>query len=174
MFIKSLSLNLSKNFNFCFFANSSLLFLKGTMGIVFFKLPSFYFFKYSRNILSFIFLNNFYFSSFIKHFSYLYKRLFNLYFVKFRIKGLGYRFRKINNSLYRFFFNFTNFFYFHIPSNILIKSKRKRIILLSNDLSILKMVLAHLLLLKKFTIYRMRGLLYPRQIIFLRIGKKNL
>lgn len=174
MYIKSLSLNLSINFQCCFFLNTSIIFFKGIMGIIFFKLPSFYFFKYSTLFFSFLFTNNFYFFSFIKHFNYFYQRIFNYYFIKFRIKGLGYRLRKINNYLYRFFFNITNFIYFHIPLNILIKTKRKRVILLSHDLSILKMVLAHLLLLKKFTTYRRRGLVYPRQITNLKIGKKNL
>jgi len=46
--------------------------------------------------------------------------------------------------------------------------------MLSNDLSFLKKILAHLLLLKKLSVYRIRGLIYPRQIIVLKIGKKNL
>lgn len=174
MFIKTLSLKFTIGFNFCFFINTSLMFLKGTMGIVFFKMPSIYFFRYSLSMFSFLFLNSFFFRSFIKNIGYLNRRISNYFFVKFKIKGLGFRFYRINDNLYRFFFNFTNFYYFHIPSNILIKSKRKKVLLLSNDLSKLKIVLAHLLLLKKFTVYRIRGLVYPRQIIILKIGKKNL
>jgi len=174
MLIRKNIIQLNSNFKFFFSKNNSSIYLKGLFGFLILKMPSSFFSYEINNFISFIFLSKFYFSSFYRHFIYMYTDLFKLNFVRLRLKGLGYRIKKITNSLYRFFFNFTNFFYFHIPSNILIKSKRKRIILLSNDLSILKMVLAHLLLLKKFTIYRMRGLLYPRQIIFLRIGKKNL
>jgi len=62
----------------------------------------------------------------------------------------------------------------HIPKNIIIKTRKRKLLLLSNDLFALKIILAHLLLLKKLSIYRIRGLVYPKQVIMLKIGKKNL
>ena len=113
--------NLSKNFNFYISFKKSLIFLKGFYGIFIFKLPSYYFFKKDEKTFYFIFLSNFFFSSFLRHFFVLYNRLFNVYSVRLRVKGLGFRIRKISKNLYYFFFNYTNMFYMHIPKNILIR-----------------------------------------------------
>ena len=110
----------------------------------------------------------------MSQFIFSYKYLFFFNFVKLKIKGLGYRIKKISDNLLRFFFGSTNFFYLHIPLNVIAKVKKRRILLVSNNLVILKSLLAHLLLLKKLNVYRIRGLVYPRQIITLKIGKKNL
>lgn len=165
---------LSKNFDIFFSHINNLLFIKGILGILVIKMPSFFFFLKKENFLSFVFLNRFFFISIFKHFSYLYKRLYFFNFVKLKIRGLGYRILKVCNSLFRFFFGHTNFFYLHVPQDIIIKSRKRRLLLLSNNLSALKMVLAHMLLLKKLSVYRIRGLVYPKQIIVLKIGKKNL
>lgn len=112
--------------------------------------------------------------SFFKHFSYLYKRLFHFSYVKLKIRGLGYRIKRLSNSLLCFFFGHTSLFYFHAPKNVIVKARKRKLLMLSNDLTVLKMTLAHLLLLKKLSAYRIRGLVYPKQIIVLKIGKKNL
>jgi len=104
----------------------------------------------------------------------LYKRLYLFNFVKIKIRGLGYRITCVSGSLFRFFFGNTNFFYLHTPNDIIIKSRKRKLLILSNNLFALKMVLAHLLLLKKLSAYRIRGLVYPKQVIMLKIGKKNL
>lgn len=167
-------LKLSNDFDFFFLEKKSLIYIKGKVGIVMLKLPSFYFLIYIKGKISFLFINYFFFKSVLKHFLHFYNRLFFFHFVKIRVKGLGYRIKRINKFLYRFFFNSTNFFYFYLPLQVLVRLKRRRLILLSNDLSILKKILAALLLLKKISVYRVRGILYPRKIIFLKIGKKNL
>jgi len=46
--------------------------------------------------------------------------------------------------------------------------------MLSNKLFVLKNILAQFFLLKRLIIYRIRGLVQPRQILELKIGKKNL
>ncbi len=142
------------------------------MGIIFLKLPSYYFVKKELSIISILFLNRFFFLTFIKHFFLYLNRLTLIYFIKIKIKGLGYRIRKISNELYYFFFNYTNIFYFYLPNNILIKWYKKRIILISNDFYSLKILFTHILLLKKLGPYRLRGLRYPRQIILLKKKKK--
>lgn len=165
---------LSKFFNVYLSSKKSLLYLKGHYGVIAFKLPSFYFFfKDNINKFSLIFLKKFYYISFIKHFFVNYNRLFKIYCIRLKIKGLGYRIRKITNNLYYFFFNYTNMFYMYIPSNILIKWYKKRIILLSNDFFILKLLFSHILLLKKLGPYRLRGLRYPRQIVLLKKSVKK-
>lgn len=125
-------------------------------------------------MVSFFFLNKFLFSSVFKHFSYLYKRLFFFNYIKLKIKGLGYRIKRLSNSLFIFFFGHTNLFYFHVPLDLIVKIRKRKLLMLSNNFFLLKTVLAHLLLLKKLVPYRIRGLIYPKQIIMLKIGKKNL
>ena len=148
----------SKNINIFLISKKSSIYIQSDFGIISLKLPSYYFFTKELNLISFIFLNRFFFISFIKHFFLYYDRLTLIYFIRIKIKGLGYRIRKISNELYYFFFNCTNMFYFYIPNNILIKWYKKRIILLSNDFYILKMLFSHILLLKKLGPYRLRGL----------------
>lgn len=174
MLVNRKILNLSQKFDIFFSYNKSLLFLKGVLGVITIKLPSFFFYKIDNKKISFLFLRNFFITSFFAQFMLVYKQLFFFNFIKLRIKGLGYRIKKICSSLFRFFFGSTNFFYFHVPSNVLVKVKKRRLILLSNNLVTLKTLLAHLLLLKKLSVYRVRGLVYPRQIVTLKIGKKNL
>lgn len=165
------------NLTYCsfYFSNvNSCLYLRGLFGLLIVRLPSFYFIKKNFLSVSLMFLNRFFFISVYRHLRYLYKRLFNFSFVRLRLKGLGYRVRRITKFFYRFFFNFTNFFYLHVPSTFIVSIKKKRLLLISFDLSLLHKVLAHLLLLKKLSVYRIRGLVYPRQIVFLKIGKKKL
>lgn len=164
---------LEKNLNIFFFPNRSLFILKGFWGIFFIKMPSFYFYKYiSNNSFSLVFLTSFSLNFFFKHFVNNLIKLSKLFFFRIRIKGLGYRIKKISNNLYRFFFTSTNFFYFHIPLNILIKYKMRKMLLISNDLVILKVLIAHLLMLKKIIPYFLRGVFSPRKLIILKPGKK--
>lgn len=162
----------SKEINLLFSSKKDLFLLKSDLGVIALKLPSYYFYLTNNNIFSLIFLNRFFFISFLKHFFTCLNRLSLIYFIRIKIKGLGYRIRKISNELYYFFFNYTNMFYFYIPNNILIKWYKKRIILISNDFYSLKTLFSHILLLKKLGPYRLRGLRYPRQIILLKKKKK--
>jgi hypothetical protein len=113
--------NLNKNIEINFSSNKSIINVKGLYGIFIYKMPSYYFYKIYNNTIKFIFINKFIYTSFIKHFITLYKKLSFLYSVRLRVKGLGYRIRKITNNLYYFFFNFTNMYYFYLPKNILLK-----------------------------------------------------
>lgn len=174
MFINKRLIVLSKSFNFWFNSVNSFFYIKGIYGLLVLRMPSFYFVYSKSNFLSFLFLNKFFFRSIFKHFSYLYKNVFFFNYVKLKIKGLGYRIRKISKSLFCFFFGNTSLFYFYAPTNVIVKARKRKLLLMSNNLSILKMVLAHLLLLKKLSVYRTRGLVYPRQIFILKVGKKNL
>lgn len=164
---------LEKNFNIFFFSNRSLFILKGFFGILFIKMPSIYFYKkISNHNFSLAFLTLFSLNFFFKHFINNLIILSKLFFFRIRIKGLGYRMKKISNNLYRFFFTSTNFFYFHIPFNVLIKYKMRKMLLISNDLVVLKVLIAHLLMLKKIIPYFLRGVFSPRKLIILKPGKK--
>ena len=156
------------NFIFFFSKKLNLFFLKGLNGLFFFYMPSYFFFKRNEKEISFIFLKKFLFKSFLTFFWVNYNYSFIYYILRLRLRGLGFRIRKITNSLYYFFFNFTNLFYFHVPNNILIRSYKKRLLLLSNNFQILKLIFVNLLFLKKLGPYRLLGFRFPKHIIFLK------
>ncbi len=164
---------LKKNININFNLSKSCIFIKGSYGLVYYKLSNLYFYKLINNKLIFIFLNIKCFLNFVKHFNSLYKNVIYIYSIRLKMKGLGYRIRKISKNLYYFFFNYTNMYYFHIPFNILLKWYKKKVIFLGSNFFILKLLFSNILMLKKIGPYRLRGLRYPRQIIFIKKGGKK-
>lgn len=164
---------LAKNFNIFFSNKTSIIYVKGTYGVICLKLPSIYFFINDKNIKSLILLKKNWFNSFLTLFFLTYKRLFILYFIRLKIKGLGYRIRKLTKNFYYFFFNYTNMYYINIPKNIIVKWYKKRIILVSFDFHMLKLLMSTIIILKKLGPYRLRGLKYPRQIILIKKRKKS-
>lgn len=168
-----LSRKLNNNFDFFFDKAKSLLFLKGSFGIFVLQLCSFFFFKETNNCLSFFFNKKFFFNSFLGHFLYLYKKLYFLSFYKFKLRGLGYRMKFLSHRLVRFFIGTTNYYFFHVPLSILVKVKRRKMFLMSNDKSFLTNVFLGLLSLKKIIPYKLRGFFFPRQIILMKPGKKR-
>ena len=94
--------------------------------------------------------------------------------MKLRLKGLGFRICEISSNLYKFFFNYINFIYFHVPFGVLVKARRKRILLISNDLVRLEQIFSQFLLLRKVNVYRGGGFVFPRQIFFFKTGKKQI
>lgn len=165
---------LNSKFDFIHLFNKSLIFIKSFYGILFFHLPSFYYIKSNKFEHLFLFISRHNFKSFLSNLNFKYNNLFLTYFVKIKIRGLGFRIRKITNSLYYFFFNITNYYYFNVPKNILLKFYKKRLLLFSNNWSDLKLLLANLLLLKKLGPYNLQGLRLPRSIILLKKGGKIL
>jgi len=97
-----------------------------------------------------------------------------IYFVKIKIRGLGYRLRSICDTCHYFFFNYTNYFFFFSPSSIVIKTYKKRMLLLSFNWMILKDVLSHILLLRELGPYALHGLRFAKQIVFLKKRTKKL
>lgn len=112
--------NLINNLDLYFFKKYNIFFLKSFLGIFYFYLPSYYFYKDINNNLSFIFLKNFFFKSFISHFFFNYNNLNNIYIMRLKIKGLGYQIYKLTKNLYSFHFHFINFFYLFLPLNIVV------------------------------------------------------
>jgi hypothetical protein len=140
----------------------------------FFKIyfmPSFFFF--SINNFSFFFNNKFYFKSFLSHFSSNYKLFFFFYFFRLKLRGLGYRIKPITKTLIRFFIGTTNYYFFHVPLDVFVKAKRRRILIISSNKYLLKTVFLNLIFLKKLIPYKLRGLFFPRQIILMKPGKKR-
>jgi hypothetical protein len=94
----------------------SILFIKSIFGIILIYLPSFYYVKISNNLIYFIFLSKFFYRSFISHIFNYYNYVNFVYFIKLKIRGLGYRICQLSDDFYYFFFNYTNFFYLYVPT----------------------------------------------------------
>jgi hypothetical protein len=167
------SLEITSVFDCFFLEKKSLFFFKGSNGVIVLKMPSFYFYKNSLNCFSFLFKNTFFFKSFFSHFLFLFRSLHTYFFFKLKVRGLGYRIRGLAKNLFRFFLGTTNYLFFHVPSNILVRVRRRKMLLVANDLSLLRLIFVNLLLLKKLIPYQLRGIFFPKQIILLKSGKKS-
>ena len=97
-----------------------------------FKIPSFYFYKKNSEVLNFIFLKRFHYITFLKHLFNFYNNLFCFYYYTLKLKGLGYRIFQISKGLLKIFFNRSNFFYLHIPAQVLLKYRTRNFFFLSS------------------------------------------
>lgn len=167
LIIKDLDFFFFEKFNkFAFFSRPL-----GKLAFIF--LPKFFFFKnILKKKLKFYFMNNFNYLSFFSHLVVKLNSLKVIYFLKLRLRGLGYRFRRYTPYFFRFYFTRTNFIYFHVPFNLIVKKKKKRILLISMNYHLLRLVFVNLMYLYKIGPYIRKGLVYPRQIFFLKPIKK--
>jgi hypothetical protein len=170
---KNLSFFFGKQFNIIFFLKTNYIILKKKSRFFFLKLPSNYFYKFNNKVISFSINNYFSYISLFKHIVQLYNKLSSFYYLRLKLKGLGYRIVHISKNLIKFFFNRSNFFYMHLPITILFKYKIRRLFFLSTKIMDIRNLMITLLLLKKYIIYRLSGLFYPRQIILLKPGKNK-
>lgn len=99
--------------------------------------------------------------------------IFKIFFIKIRVRGLGYRIKNLAKNLLRIFLGFTNYIYVHIPYDVIARARRRRLLLMSWNYNILTDILAHLLLLKPLIPYHLRGIFFPKQIILMKPGKKR-
>lgn len=97
-----------------------------------------------------------------------------LFFLKFRLRGLGYRFKRITPFLSRFYFTRTNYIYFHHPQDLFLVSRKRKVILLSFNKQLLHLVFSHILRLYKKSPYNKRGFTSPRRFFRRKPGKKIL
>lgn len=173
MFKKSIAL--FKTFNFYFLKNKALFIIIGMNGFFILKMPNIFFFKLNNeNFFSFLFINYYHYKSFISFFNVLYNRLYNYFFFRLKLIGRGYRIKKLSNNLYRFYFIRVNYIYLHVPSSVLIKYKKPFVLLISNNFEVLQKLYQILLLINPITVYRRKGLVFPREIIYMKAGKKRL
>ena len=162
-----------KKFNIYYSIKNSYIILKKQSRFFFLKIPYIYFYKLDNKFISFFFYNYFCYISFFKHILQLYNKLSSFYYLRLKLKGLGYRIIHVSTFLVKLFFNRSNFFYMHIPKSILFRYKIRRLFFLSTKLVDLRNLMINLLLLKKYIVYRLSGLFYPRQIILLKPGKNK-
>lgn len=105
--------NFHKHYNFHFSSNKCCLFIQHLLGTSYFFLPSYFFYMRLASSSKFIFLSSRFFQSFLTHLSSILS-LYCLYFIKIRIRGLGYRLRSICDTCHYFFFNYTIIIFFLI------------------------------------------------------------
>lgn len=170
---KKISIYFGKHFNVHILIRSNYIILKKKSRFFFLKIPYIYFYKLNKNIVSFFFFNYFNYISFFKHIIQLYNKLSSFFYLRLKLKGLGYRIIHISKYLIKIFFNRSNFFYIHLPKTIMFKYKIRRLFFLSTKLIDLRNLMITFLLLKKYIIYRLSGIFYPRQIILLKPGKNK-
>ena len=169
------SISLFKNLKIFFFKKKFLFIIIGINGFFILKMPKIFFYKLiDINWFSLIFINYYHYQSFLKLFNVFYNRLYSYYTFRLRLKGKGYRMKKICKNLYRFYFIKVNYIYLHVPSAVLVKLKKNRIFFLSYNFSILQILMTYILLIKVITVYNRKGLLYPREMIYLKPGKKRI
>src|SRR2546422_8880735 len=105
----------SEDIKLIFSKDSNVVFIYYKKYGIILKMPNLYFFKICKNGVNFIFLKNYHFFSVIKQFFNLYSLVIKIYYFKLKLKGLGYRIKRVGKNLYRFFFAYKHYFYFHVP-----------------------------------------------------------
>jgi len=137
-------------------------------------MPNYYYLKNDKKKLDILYNNKLIFTNLIKNINVFYNKIMYIYSIRLKLRGLGFKIRRVSKNLYYFFFNYINMFYFYIPENILIKWYKKRLLLLSNDFMLLKLIFSQILLLKKIGVYKLIGIRFPRQIILIKKGGKKI
>lgn len=166
--------NLKKEIDLFFSIKKSLLYIKGLYSYIIIKMPNYYYYIKENNNMKILYNKKMLFTAIIKNIFILYDKLLFLYSVRLKLRGLGFRIRKVSKNLYYFFFNYINMYYFYVPKNLLIKWYKKRLLLISNDFKLLKLIFAQILLLKKIGVYKLIGIRFPRQIILIKKGGKKI
>jgi len=163
---------LTNKINFYFNKNKNLFYCQSISGITYLYLPFYYFYTNYSESKSFKFVNYYSFKSYLSFLNRLYSFSFKLFFFKLKLKGLGYRIKRITKYLFRLFFTLPNYIYLHIPFNVIVKHRRKRLIFISNNLIRLRIIIFRLLLLKQFLPYDTMALNHKGRIFLLKPGKK--
>lgn len=113
------------NFFYDFFSN--FFFVKLYNYALFFKMPSFFFFRRGN----FYFFKKIFLTSFLSHLTTTISFFFSFFFVRFKMRGIGYRVKHITKNIIRFFIGTTNFYYFVSPEDLYIRARRRKLLLVS-------------------------------------------
>jgi hypothetical protein len=135
-------------------------------------MSSTFFFSKNKEKNLFLFSSKNKYNNFFNNFLFFFNKFFKFFFFRLRLRGLGYRIKRITKKLYRFFFAFNHYFYFHISKNIFLKHRHRQLIVFSNNLIKLNDIFSHLLLLKKLDFYeRNNTFIISRRILFFKKRK---
>ena len=162
-----------KNFNYYIDINNRIMLIKFNYKNCFIKLPPSFFFIYKNNILNILFIYKMFYKYFIKYIFKFYSKFFPFYHFKLKLKGLGFRIRILSKFLIRIYFNRTNYYYMHIPSVVLLKYRTRQLFFLSMNYITLKLSIINMLLLKKHSVYRYNGIIFPKIMLLMKPGKNK-
>lgn len=96
------------------------------------------------------------------------------YLKRLILSGVGFRIEKQLNNLLQLRLGYSHFIYLMCPPQInFLFSKKKILILKSNDLELLSLFVSQLKKLKKFDKYKGKGFLNKNTNIILKVGKKK-
>jgi hypothetical protein len=162
----------TSNITFKFERNNNILYLFNKISYVKVFLPSIYFYSTNKLNINFIYLNKITFISVLKQLLTFFNVVTKFYFFRIRLRGLGYKIKKYAPKLYRFFFAYNHYFYFHVPLDIFIKRRRRTLIFFCHNKAKLNDIFSHLILLKKLDLYeRNNTFIVSRQIKFFKKRK---
>jgi hypothetical protein len=160
------------NIELKFDKNENLIYLFTKVSCIKIFLPSFYFYLISHNNINFIYLKRVSYFNVLRHLLNNFGTYNKFFFFRIRLRGLGYKLEKYATKLYRFFFAYNHYFYFHVPTDIFIKNRKRTLLAFSNSKSKLNDVFSHLLLLKKLDLYeRNNSFIVSKQIKFFKKRK---
>lgn len=157
--------------------HSSIFFMKNNYGILKIHMPKYFFFKFNerKDVIKLLFTNKFFFKTFLSLFKNNLKTLADFHFFRLRLRGLGFRLRKIGGNILRVFFGLNHHVYLFIPYKVLLRRRGRNLIVASNDKVVLKDFFVSLLLLRRFDFYtRTGGFREKNRIYFLKPKKKLL
>jgi len=152
------------------FSGLNMLLFKVYGGVLVLHMPLHFFLRYSTmQSLEFIFTEKIFFTNFIKQFINYLALISKVFFLKIKLKGLGYRIKKYNKSIYRFFVGYNHYFYFYTPLHVIIWYKKRNVIMLSLDKIKLNNIFNQLLLLKKLDFFeRTNSFISQKKILYLK------
>jgi ribosomal protein L6P/L9E len=97
------------------------------------------------------------------------------FFTELELIGLGFRVRKITDTVYRFFWGHANYVYLFVPAGVFVEysADERLIFFFGITASRVFGVASYLMLLKKLSSYRVTGFIRPGKIIRLNSGKQR-
>lgn len=167
------------NFDIFFLTTNNALFVQSGFMRYSYRLPTRTFLslkclKLGAVNLTFLNQRSFFWGLFWK-FLFLNKHLSLGYYTELDLLGLGYKIKKINDYLFRFFWGYATFLYFFVPKGVVVQCsfEPKRIIVFGVSPDRVNSVASYFLLLKPISKYRLLGITKPGKIIRLRAGKQR-
>jgi hypothetical protein len=165
-------ISLDTDFEFLYTRGNNKIIIKGSTGIASVLLPSFYLFMPYHRGLSFLFTSEQIFVMFFRYFMAMHSVVSRIFFFRLKLRGLGYRIRKMTRFLFRFFFARNHFYYFHLPMGLFVKQKSRTLFVVSSDKAKLNDLFNQLLILRKMDMYeKTNSFIVKNKIFFLKKRK---
>jgi ribosomal protein L6P/L9E len=125
-----------------------------------------------RKGICFLFVGNKIFSMFVWYFMVMHNYVSRIFYFRLKLRGLGYRIKKIARFFFRFFFARNHFYYFHLPAGVYIKQRFRTLFIVSSNKARLNDLFNQLLILRKMDMYeKTNSFVVKNKIFFLKKRK---